>query len=330
VKWSDGKFRVTANTRCTTTSPEQVRAMNVVRREVSERFGWDWSADAPKPVESIRFERLGKARFANPEEYEIRCTPQSLIITAQTERGFFNAAQTLVQMFQLDADGLYLPACELRDAPSLAFRGVHLFPGKGAMDFHRRLVERVLARHKINYVVLESSYAQWDADKNIWIDISVPKAELHEYAALLRENLIEPIPLVQSLGHVEWLFKNGQNLDIAEDPQAAEKLRAYAVTEPRTYDLMTKIYSEAIGVFRREILPHRPRRSLALRRVPRATRRQGAGHDRAVPQGRAFLAGLFQAQEHHAADVGRHAPRARRIQRRRRQCKDAGGSQDPA
>ena len=61
-----------------------------------------------------------------------------------------------------------------------------------------------------------------------------------------RDNCVEPIPLVQSLGHVEWMFKNGQNLDLAEDPREPF---AYCVTNPATYDFIEKIFDEAIDLF---------------------------------------------------------------------------------
>jgi hypothetical protein len=61
-----------------------------------------------------------------------------------------------------------------------------------------------------------------------------------------RENGIEPIPLVQSLGHGEWMFKNGRNRDLAEDPDTPY---AYAVTEPKTYRFIHGVYREALELF---------------------------------------------------------------------------------
>ena len=66
-------------------------------------------------------------------------------------------------------------------------------------------------------------------------------------AKIARENFLEPIPLVQSLGHAEWIFKNGQNRDIAEDPCAGW---AYDATNPASYEFVGKIYDEAIDLFR--------------------------------------------------------------------------------
>src|SRR5690606_652680 len=57
---------------------------------------------------------------------------------------------------------------------------------------------------------------------------------------------VDLIPLIQSLGHSEWIFTNGHNLDIAEDPDMPY---AYSPTNPRTYDFIFSVYQEALDFF---------------------------------------------------------------------------------
>src|SRR5438477_7267332 len=104
-----------------------------------------------------------------------------------------------------------IPVADVEDAPSLEFRGIHYYPSRDGLDFYRRLVERVLAPLKFNHIVLQCESTQWDTDRKIWIRSSIPKDQLARYVKIARDNGIEPIPLVQSLGHMEWMFRNGAN-----------------------------------------------------------------------------------------------------------------------
>src|SRR5205085_9914236 len=100
---------------------------------------------------------------------------------------------------------------------------------------------------KFNHIVLQCESTQWDTDRKIWIRSSIPKDQLAQYVKIARDNGIEPIPLVQSLGHMEWMFRNGANRELAEDP---DQPYAYAVTNPKSYDFIHGIDAEAIELFK--------------------------------------------------------------------------------
>jgi hypothetical protein len=249
VKWNKGRLKVGPKTLIVIGQESARPAGELLAREVKERFGWDWSIklwkDAPPGAISIAPVSEKKPKSLKPESYHLDCDGKSVVISG-TEPGYRYAVQTLLQMFQLDSDGVSIPAVAIDDYPSLAFRGVHLFTGKDSVDFYRKLADRVLARFKFNHVVLECDYTQWDTDKQIWIDQSVPKSQVKQYVKISRDAGLEPIPLVQSLGHSDWMFRNKQNLDLAEDPQTPY---AYAVTNPKTYDFIRRVYQEAIELF---------------------------------------------------------------------------------
>jgi hypothetical protein len=195
---------------------------------------------------AIRF-LAANAAECRPEGYRIRCGTDGIEVRAADAAGFRFAAESLLQLLRRSVEGqVVVPECWIDDHPSLSFRGVHLFPGRDSLEFHRRLIENVFARYKFNHVVLECEYTQWDTARGIWIDISVPKPQLAEYVRILRAAGLEPIPLVQSLGHSRWMFRNSQNLNLAEDPDTPE---AYDATNPRTYELVDRVYDEAIAIF---------------------------------------------------------------------------------
>jgi hypothetical protein len=229
-------------------------AAQMLAERLNHRFGMQTDAAGfnrtfePSEPQRLRFSRTDDGSI-KPEGYLIRCKSDAIEVRASDPAGFRHAAQTLLQLAAIDPDSasVKLLACEIDDEPSLAFRGVHLFPGKDSLQLHRKLIENVFAAYKFNHVVLECEYAQWDSARGIWTDISVPKEQLAEYAKLCRENGLELIPLVSSLGHASWMFKNDQNLDIAEDPA---KPYAYNATDPRSWQFMDRIYEEAVALFK--------------------------------------------------------------------------------
>ncbi len=239
LQWNSGRFALNSNT--ILIAEPGTKAADLIQREVHDRFKWDWKIASRG--KGIRFKlTTGGER----EHYAISATPDGATITSCGQAGLFYGAQTLLQMIQRDDKGPYISAVTVDDWPSLAFRGVHLFTGKDAMPLQRKLVERIFARYKFNHLVLESDYTQWDTNPKLTVERSVPKDQIREYVKLARENFLEPIPLVQSLGHSEWMFTNGQNTDLAEDSKARY---AYAVTNPKTYNFIEKIYDETLDLF---------------------------------------------------------------------------------
>lgn len=235
--------------RVSVATPLAQAATGLLARELKRRFDIDLpplNGDAAAAAIRLRPASTGQIK---PEGYSLRCDDTGIEIQAGDAAGFRYAVQSLLQLARYDraSGGARVPGCAIDDEPSLAFRGVHLFPGRDSLEFHRKLVENVIARFKFNHVVLECEYTQWDGDRGIWVDISVPKAQIAAYVTMLRDNGLEPIPLVQSLGHSGWMFKNGRNLDIAEDPGTPA---AYDATNAKTYEFIDRIYDEAVALFK--------------------------------------------------------------------------------
>ncbi|MCS6949716.1 MAG: beta-N-acetylhexosaminidase [bacterium] len=196
-----------------------------------------------------RLPPLWQARLslpAQPEGYALWVGEKSAVVVGEDERGVFYGSQTLQQCLQALPQGVALRRAQIVDYPSLRFRGVHLFLGRDALPFHQRLIQRVLSHLKFNHLVLESEYTRWESAPAIWVDFSMDKRDLKQVVDFARQHYLEVVPLVQSLGHSAWMFRNGQNMDIAEDP---EKPNAYCPLHPRTYPFIDAIYDEAMELF---------------------------------------------------------------------------------
>lgn len=162
-------------------------------------------------------------------------------------RGAYYGAQTLKQLIRVDGKGVFIKPVEISDWPSLSMRGVHWFGGPDAWPFHKQMIDRIISAYKMNTMVFQCDYTQWATQPKIWsTERSSTKADVKKAVDYARAHFIEPIPLVNTLGHSEWLFWNDQNLDICTDPKAKF---AYDPENPHTYEVVMPIMQEAVDLF---------------------------------------------------------------------------------
>ncbi len=182
------------------------------------------------------------------EGYALRVTPRYVAVIGRDAAGAFYGLQTLRQLLRVTPQKTFAFAgADIADWPSLHFRGAHIFVGRNALPFHRKLIDRIFARYKLNAMVIECEYTRWKSHPEIHVPYSMSPEDLRADVAYARDHFLEPIPLVNSLGHSEWIFKNGQHLDLAEDVSAPH---AYDASNPKSYRFIFDIYQEALDIFR--------------------------------------------------------------------------------
>ncbi|MDW8050917.1 MAG: glycoside hydrolase family 20 zincin-like fold domain-containing protein [Armatimonadota bacterium] len=177
--------------------------------------------------------------------YYLEVREHGIRIIGRLQEGAFYGVQTLSQWFQPTVGALQASPVRIVDYPHLKWRGVHLF-GSTQPDFLPRLIANVIAHAKFNHLVLECGYGQWEAIREAWVDISAPKPLLAEAVATARRCQIEPIPLIQSLGHMGWAFRNGANRELAEDPETPWAI-APRLLEARAF--LRRLYDEVFALF---------------------------------------------------------------------------------
>lgn len=261
VQWRDGFLPLNARTRVVLLDRASLPAGRSFIDMVRDRYGLTLhlSTALPPRVENVviftlkphlsRLPRAWQGLLKVPEQaegYALLVGANAAVVVGNDNRGVFYGSQTLQQCLQARSDGVFLKRALILDYPALRFRGAHLFLGKEALPFHRKLIERVFSHLKLNHLVLESEYTRWDSAPEIAVDFSMSKEDLRESIQCARDHLMEVTPLVQSMGHSEWMFRNGQNLDIVEDP---ERPNAYCVLNPRTHPFIDRIYDEALALF---------------------------------------------------------------------------------
>lgn len=191
----------------------------------------------------VRIQDLG----LGPEGYEVRISPTSVLLLGQDYPGLVHACTT-VGLLSYAKDGkLFLPAGSLRDWPSIAWRGVHLFGGPEMKQFHDRIAHRVLAPIKFNKVVLQCERTKWESFPGIETAMFNSREDLKSTFDMYRRLQIEPIPLIQSLGHMAWFFENKKNLHLAVNPDFPFTIDP---RKPETKAAMVKLWGEAIALLK--------------------------------------------------------------------------------
>lgn len=226
-------------------APDADKAAALLNTLLRERFSAEASPVDDASKADIRFTTLKSPPTA--EAYELSVAASGVELRAADERGFDHAARTLRQLACVDASGGFVPAVEIRDRPDLAFRGMHLFTGGKGPALHEALLRDVIAALKMNTLVLQCDYVEWDGHPEIHHkDWGMSKEDVRAVLKVAAEQSVEVIPLIMSPGHMQWMFNNDQNLDLCEDPDFKYQ---YCITNPRTYEFLFSVYEETLDLF---------------------------------------------------------------------------------
>ncbi len=179
--------------------------------------------------------------------YHIKITKDSISVYGQEAVGLRNAIYRLAQLAFIKDGKVSLPTGVIEDEPRSDFRGVHLFVGPQALEFQQKLWNNVLLPLGFNKVVLQCERTDWNALPGVHTPITMKQDDLAKLFKWYKAQDVDAIPLIQSLGHMEWLFANGNNKDLAFNPQVP-----YTI-DPRkagSKELIGKIWDEAIQVLK--------------------------------------------------------------------------------
>ena len=176
------------------------------------------------------------------EGYFINISQNEVIIAYNSPQSLNYALQSLAWICYYKNEQLVLPSGIIEDSPATAWRGIHMFEGPEALDLHTKMYDKILFPLKMNKVVLQCEQAKWKSQPAIHSPIAVSLEDLKTEFDYLRKNGVEPIPLIQSLGHMEWFFINNQNLDLSLNPDLAYTIDPF---NPKADKALTTLWQEA-------------------------------------------------------------------------------------
>ena len=213
---------------------------DLFRAEIEKRFELP---EVGKLENRISFDG-GMSDFKQREgTYHLKITKDSISVYGQEAAGLRNAMYRLAQMVILKNGKLCLPTGAIEDEPRSDFRGAHLFVGPQALEFHQKLWNNVLRPLGFNKVVLQSERTNWNALASTQDPNLMKQSDLVKLFKWYRSQEVEPIPLIQSLGHMNWLFAAGADKNLAVNPQSPYTIDP---RKPGAKELVGAIWDEAI------------------------------------------------------------------------------------
>ena len=198
--------RVAAGLPVIVTCPDESAAA-WVGRHIRDWFGVDVAVSTTKE---------GPIGVAGGEGYTLSAKPGRIEIGANTLQGVKYAVHTLRQAAERESvgrtlKGYWLPALEIKDAPALAFRGVHFcwFTESSPAFIEHQI--RLAAYYKFNYAVVES-WGVFKSEKHPYLavrDAPLTVKEAHRLAALAKDLGLTLIPQINVFGHASGARARG-------------------------------------------------------------------------------------------------------------------------
>lgn len=223
-----------------------------VREKARLWFGADVSVECAEKADAA----LGD------EGYRLTAEPERVRIEATGLQGVRYALYTLRQAAEpipegRTLSGWWLPALQVRDAPALRFRGLHLcaFPEQSARFLEQQI--RLAAYYKYNHVVLET-WGVFKSEKFPFLSVTnayLTTAEAKRLATLARDLGVTLIPQFNVFGHATGArFSSGKHVALDRHPQYAPLFEPaggwnWCLTNPATRDVLKELLVEVHAAF---------------------------------------------------------------------------------
>lgn len=159
------------------------------------------------------------------EAYELKITPTGGEIRANSSAGLFYAVQTLRQLPEGDPRDSVLPEVEIRDWPSLAYRGTMVDMSHGALPTEDEVKRQLdfLARWKTNqYYFYSEASIELAGFPLLNPEGRFSKDSVSRIIAYGRERHIDVIPFLELYGHLHDLLRVEHYSNLGAFPHSSE------------------------------------------------------------------------------------------------------------
>jgi len=221
------------------------------------------------PTLTVRAERMGAVTLGEDESYRLEITGDGARITAETDLGALHGLETLLQLVEIDADGVSLPAVVVDDAPRFPWRGLMIDSSRHFMPME------VVKRNLDGMAAVKLNVLHWHLvdDQGFRVESKVAP-RLHELGSdglfytqtQIREIIdyaadrgIRVVPEFDLPGHGSaWLTAYPE---LASAPGPNEIERSWGIFDPtvnptieETYVLLGALFSEMAALFDDEFI----------------------------------------------------------------------------
>ena len=159
------------------------------------------------------------------EAYSIRVTPAGVEVEGRSSAALYYAAQTLRQLVEGTGSSAAFPEVEIRDWPSLAYRGVMMDTSHGPLPKEDEIKRQLdfLARWKNNqYYLYSEASVELKGYPLLSPDAQFSQAEIRRIVAYARQRHVDVVPCMEMYGHLHDLFRVERYSDLAILPHGTE------------------------------------------------------------------------------------------------------------
>ena len=177
------------------------------------------------------------------EEYLLSIAPGQVEVRAAHRPGFMHALATIDHL----RDGALLPVGTVHDWPRLPVRGLQLM-----VESIRQLREdsilalvRSAARHKLNALLIEfgDRFPFEGEHEMVASQSALTRPQLRHIVDEARDLGLEIIPLVQCMGHLEYLLRHEEYADIREEDEVRAQL---CPSNPRSLTVWAELAEQVL------------------------------------------------------------------------------------
>lgn len=190
--------------------------------------------------------QINDALDVKAEGYLLNIGESEVTVEAKDEAGLFYAMITLNQLME-DAveQQVNLPKCQIKDFPSVANRFMHV-----DIKHHREKEEYMyamldqFAENKINQVIIEfEDKLAYETRPVVGANDAFSIDWWIKWSEYAKARHIEVSPLVQGLGHVNFILKHEEFKHLRDDPESDW---AFNPLMDETYEVQFDLYKDAI------------------------------------------------------------------------------------
>lgn len=181
------------------------------------------------------------------EGYLLRISKNKIELKANTSKGIYYAAMSLIQL--LEKAEAKLPSVEIIDWPDMPMRGISDDISRGQvsnLENFKKIISHI-ARYKMNtFMPYMEDMLEFEKYPTIGKDRgALTKNEVKEIIDFAKKNFVEVIPIFQTLGHYENILSQEEFLKYAEFPGAA----SLNVSNDSTYVFLEDLLKEVFELF---------------------------------------------------------------------------------
>ena len=184
--------------------------------------------EGPDPAPAVILNRTGatdslpvpdeKTGADSRESYSLRVTSDGAEIEARSSAGLFYAVHTLCQLVEGDGNQACLPLVEIRDWPSLAYRGTMVDMSHGPLPTEEEVKRQLdlLASYKGNqYYFYNEASIELEGYRILNPKGRFTREQICRIVDYARQRHIDVVPCLELYGHLHDLFRVERFSDLA-------------------------------------------------------------------------------------------------------------------